>query len=186
MSCWQDEIHFCEMGITTAKRQKFLLELWTIIENLLKLWMLVMKRTYSFMLCNWLGKILVPSSWEWRTPFILPEKAVMRWQASSLIPGKFQAHCKMFLKVLRCVLPFQTSTAYLHEESDMCFFSIAYQPVLRLWLQVKISRPKYTFCNKSLCFTSVTKACVLLLYSPDNSSWTVNFSPQYWEDRAKA
>ena len=29
----------------------------------------------------------------------------MRRQASFLSPGKFQGHCKMFLKVLRCVLP---------------------------------------------------------------------------------
>ena len=29
----------------------------------------------------------------------------MRLQASSLSPGKFRAHCKIFLKVLRGVLP---------------------------------------------------------------------------------
>ena len=46
-------------------------------------------------------KYLVPSSWECRTPFDLPGKKVMRQQASSLSPGKFQAHCKIFLKVLR-------------------------------------------------------------------------------------
>ena len=59
----------------------------------------------SLMLRSWLGKPLVLSSWERRTPFNLPGKAVMRWQASSLSPGKFQAHCKMFLKVFRWVLP---------------------------------------------------------------------------------
>ena len=48
-------------------------------------------------------KILVPSSWEWRTPFNLPGKAVMRWQASSLSPGKFQAHCKFFVECSRWV-----------------------------------------------------------------------------------
>ena len=49
---WQNEIHpvgncfgnFCEMGIIATKRQKCFLELWTILENLLKLWMFVMKR----------------------------------------------------------------------------------------------------------------------------------------------
>ena len=33
-------------------------------------------------------------------------------------------------KKLTCT--FQTLTAYLHEESDLCFFFIAYQQVLRL------------------------------------------------------
>ena len=33
-------------------------------------------------------------------------------------------------KKLTCT--FQTLTAYLHEESDLCFFSVAYQQVLRL------------------------------------------------------
>ena len=60
----------------------------------------------SPMLFTLLGKVLVSSSWEWRTPFTLPGKAVMRWQASSLSPGIFQAHCKMFLKVLPWVLPY--------------------------------------------------------------------------------
>ena len=36
---------FCEMGIITAKQQKLFLELSTILENLLKLWMFVMKCT---------------------------------------------------------------------------------------------------------------------------------------------
>ena len=58
------------------------------------------------MISSWLGKTLVPSSLEWRTPFNLPGKAVMRWQASSLSPGKFQAHYLMFLKVLRLAIPY--------------------------------------------------------------------------------
>ena len=36
---------FCEMGIIAAKRRKFFLELWTIFEKLLKLWMFAMKCT---------------------------------------------------------------------------------------------------------------------------------------------
>ena len=34
-------------------------------------------------------------------PFNLPGKAVMRRETSFLSPGKFQGHCKMFVKVLR-------------------------------------------------------------------------------------
>ena len=90
------------MGIIAANRRNFFEQSLKICWNYGCLWW---NAHNSFMLCSWLEKILVPFSWEWRTPFDLPGKAVMRQQASSLGPGKFQAQCKMFLKVLRWVLP---------------------------------------------------------------------------------
>ena len=50
----------------------------------------------------------------------------MRPQASFLSPGKFQGHCKMFLKVLRCVLPYvkgKGPTLCLHEHHISGFLS---------------------------------------------------------------
>ena len=85
---------FCEMGIIARKREN--------IGQSSKIWWNYgcswWNAHNSLMLCNWLGKILVPLSWEWRTPFNLPGKAVMRWQASFLSPVKFQGYCRMFLK----------------------------------------------------------------------------------------
>ena len=117
MSCWQDEIRL--LGDLFEK----LFVKWALSpqsgENIFKNFGQSLKICWNYgswwwnahdslILWSWLGKILVSTSWEWRTPFNLPEKAVMRWQESSLSPGKFQAHCKMFLKVLRWVLLNQT------------------------------------------------------------------------------
>ena len=44
--CWETfQKIFYEMGIIAEKRRKFFLELWTIFENLLKLWIFAMKHT---------------------------------------------------------------------------------------------------------------------------------------------
>ena len=124
MSCWQDKIHLLGDFL-----ENFLLSGHYRLrsgENFFKNFGQSLKICWnygcswwnahnSFMLCSLLGKILVPSSWECRTPFNLPGKAVMRRQASFLSPGKFQGHCKMFLKVLRCVLPWDQFQIYVSE-----------------------------------------------------------------------
>ena len=66
------------MGINAARRRNFFLEHLTTFENLLKLWMFVIKHTKFTHVMQLVGKILVPSSWEWGTPFNLPGEAVMR------------------------------------------------------------------------------------------------------------
>ena len=111
MCCWQDEYICCEIlsenfllnGHSRREAEKIFQsgQSLQICWNYGCSWW---NAHNSLMLCSWLGKILVPSSWEWRTPFNLQGKAVMWWQAISLSPGKIQAHGKMFLKVLRWVL----------------------------------------------------------------------------------
>ena len=69
-------------------------------------------------------------------------KTVLRWGYSNKRAFKSGGNVSFVFKFLfRYILyflqnnstcMFQTLTAYLHEESDMCFFSIAYQQVLRL------------------------------------------------------
>ena len=68
---------FCEMGIIAAKWQ-------IVFRTLDNLWKFaeigdVHGETHIIhsCYCSWLGEILVPSSWEWRTPFNLPENAVI-------------------------------------------------------------------------------------------------------------
>ena len=113
MCCWQDEIHLLwdlsENFLSNGHyRRKAAKTFFRTLDNLWKVAEIMDVRddtlNNSLMLWSWLGKMLVSSSWKWRTPFDLPGTAVMRWQESSLSPGKFQAHCKTFLKVLRWVL----------------------------------------------------------------------------------
>ena len=69
-------------------------------------------------------------------------KRVLRWGYSDKRAFKsggnvsfvFKFLFRYFLYFLRNKLTcmFQTLAAYLHEESDLCFFSVAYQQVLRL------------------------------------------------------
>ena len=56
------------------------------------------------------------------------------FKSGEIVSFVFKFLFRYFLYFLRNKLTctFQTLTAYLHEESDFCFFSIAYQQVLRL------------------------------------------------------
>ena len=49
---------------------------------------------------------------------------------SFMLKFLFRYFLHFLINKLTCT--FQTLTAYLHEESDLCLFSIAYQQVLRL------------------------------------------------------
>ena len=119
------------------------------------------------------------------------DKRTFKSEENVLFVFKFLFRYFLYFVRNKLTCKFQTLTAYLHEESDLCSFSIAYQQVLRLlfclwailvtlyifllihsnpikvelswnrvlytflksitqkyrWLQVKISHPKYIFCN---------------------------------------
>ena len=118
------------MGIIAAKRRKYFYNFgqsFKICWNYGCSWW---NAHNSLMLCGWVGKIVVPSSWEWRTPFNLPAKAVMWWKSSFHSPGKFQAHCKIFLKILHWVIPHWNSDGFMYLSNKVIYYERESRPIL--------------------------------------------------------
>ena len=88
---------------------------------------------------------------------------VLGYPGNPISPLMHSTHIKVELSLSRVLSTFLKST------TQSC-----------RWLKVKTSCPKYIFC------INIPKIVVLLLCSLGYSSWTINYAPHYWEDRAKA